>query len=169
MKKDIPTYTYPSDKKGTSSSSLLNEYEPLLFKIGAAFGFNGEQTNDLIRLVSSLVSHQRRLENVSSFRIWLCKTMVHKCIFRISAEIFNDHHCNTAATEYSFVTYTSGYEMLHARKLKTMPLSFRAVYILNKKIEFNDTEIAEILNLTPQEVRVRLTRASSLLNVALKG
>ncbi len=169
MKKDIPTYTYASDKKGTSSLSLLNEHEPLLFKIGAAFGFNGEQTNDLIKLVFSLAGYQARMENASSFRIWLCKIMVHKCIIKISAEIFNAHHYNTAATGYSFVTYTSGYERPHARELKTMPLSFRAVYILHKKIEFNDTEIAEILNLTPLEVRARLTRASSLLNTALKG
>lgn len=169
MKKDISTYTYPSNKKEMPSLSLLNEYEPLLVKIGAAFGFNAEQTNDLIRLVSSLVSHQARVEDVSSLRIWLCKIMVHKCIIKISAEIFNAHHYNTAATEHSFVTGASGYEMRHARELKTMPLSFRAVYILNKKVEFNDAEIAEILNLTPLEVRVRLTRASSLLNTALKG
>lgn len=169
MKKDISTYTYPSDKNGTSSLSLLNEYEPLLFKIGAAFGFNGEQTNDLIKLVSSLVSHQARMENVSSFRIWLCKIMVHKCVIKISDEIFNEHHYNAMATEHSFVTYASGYERLHARELKTMPLSFRAVYVLHKKIELNDTEIAEILNLTPLEVRARLTRASSLLNAAIKG
>jgi DNA-directed RNA polymerase specialized sigma24 family protein len=168
MKKDIPTYTYPSEKKETFSFSLLNEYEPLLFKIGVAFGFNGEQTNDLIKLVS-LASHQARMGNVSSFRIWLCKIMVHKCVISISAEIFNNHHYNTAATEHSFVTYTSGYERTHARELKTMPLSFRTVYILNKKIEFNDTEIAEILNLTPLEVRIRLIRAHSLLNAALKG
>lgn len=168
MKKDIPTYTYPSDKKEPSSLSLLNKYEPLLFKIGAAFGFNGERTNDLIKLVSSLASYQARMENVSSFRIWLCKIMVHKCIIRISAEIFNNHYYNSTA-EHSFVTYTSGYETLHARELRTIPLSFRTVYILNKKIEFNDTEIAEILNLTPLEVRARLTRACSLLNAGLKG
>jgi hypothetical protein len=142
-----------------------NEYEPLLFKIAFNFGFDLKQIKELINLVSSLANvHHNRPERFSSFKICICRIMVHKCIFLISSELCNSSNRNPGINENRSFRCTSEYESQNQFGVQDIPLSFRSVFILSDKIGFNDTEIAEMLNLTPIEVKARFKKAKSLIN-----
>jgi DNA-directed RNA polymerase specialized sigma24 family protein len=144
------------------------EYEPLLFKIAFNFGFDLKQIKELIKLVSALANiHHNPLERFSSFKIRICRIMVHKCIFLISSELCNNINRNPEVkNERDSMKYASESKNEHRFRVQDIPLSFRSVFILSDKIGFSDTEIAEMLNLTPIEVKTRFKKARSFINHA---
>ncbi len=93
-----------------------------------------------------------------SLRIWLTKLLVHKCIFKISSELFSQGNSSKTLGHYY------GYGDSHKLNQKHMPLSFRAVFILKNIVGFDENEIAEILNTTPLSVKQRLNKARAYVN-----
>ena len=137
----------------------IEKYEPLLYQTAISFGFNDNELNDLVQQVCSHGSrsytHQR---NFFSLRIWLTKLLVHKCIFKISSELFSQGNSSKTLGHYY------GYGDSHKLNQKHMPLSFRAVFILKNIVGFDENEIAEILNTTPLSVKQRLNKARAYVN-----
>ena len=135
----------------------IEEYKPFLHKIAASFGFDEMQSRELAEQV--LVQANRSYSIPSQhdrLKVWLSKSIVHKCIFKISSSIFSQ---TPAATNSCF----SKDNFLHTAKAPEIPLSFQTVYSLVRLIGLNEMEVAEILNITPLQVRERLGKAQKMI------
>lgn len=135
----------------------IKKYEPLLSKIATSFGFNDDETCNLVQQVYTNANRNNiELKHYSRICICLAKIMVYKCIFIISSKLFSQ---NTG--DYSnprLLAYYSEYKS--SSRASNMPLSYWAASILNNKIGFTEAEISELLNISPIKVKERLNKAS---------
>ncbi len=140
---DTPVPALPCRDKSVSIEQIVKRYEPLMYKIGLSFGFNDSTLHEWVRESSTcaircFTAHTDNL----SIRLWMAKRIVQKCILKISLPIFQQEGpcCHE------------------------MPVSFRAVYVLNRLAGFDENEMAFILNTTPLVIRERLNKALSMIN-----
>src|SRR5215203_2685533 len=133
--------TVPAHKKETPPSPPGDGYALLLQQIGERFGFSERQAGDLVQQTYAH-SHNRDTVHRFSRRVGLAKILVHKCIFTISTELF----LQPGPASQKDRPASLDYSCRHAAALQRMPLSFRAVYILNHVTGFTERETAEILN-----------------------
>jgi DNA-directed RNA polymerase specialized sigma24 family protein len=146
----------------TATDSSILQYTPLLCQIARSFGFEGSDTQQLIGQVHTYACTHAAAE-CYPLRIWLAKIMVHLCTYRIGSRLFSQCGCTAEdAKEGSPDDYTR-YANTGEQRLRDMPLSFRAVYVLREVIGFTTSEIALILNTTPPKVSQRYTNALSFL------
>ncbi|HEY9363494.1 MAG TPA: sigma factor [Chitinophagaceae bacterium] len=141
----------------------VKKYRQLLYEIARSFGFDEKESQELVQ--QSCLYASRHIEeeaNHFSFRIWLSKILVYKCIFKISSELFSQAGTDTEENAFCSLGY-SRYKSSRGFNVQTMPLSLRAVFILNN-IGFNESEMAEILNTTLLKVKERLSKANAFLN-----
>jgi hypothetical protein len=135
------------DSEITISGNKTQDYQPLLYNIAAGFGFMDSETMDLVQQVcSSINAYCADLQDDTSLKIRLSKQMVHKCIFKISSQLFSQN-MNTEKIA-----------------VKDMPLSCRSVFILHDIIGFDECEIAEMLNTDLLQVKKRLNKALLFIN-----
>lgn len=146
----------------SSRNSLINKYTPLLCRIAFNFEFNYGETNDLVKQVDSFVNSHSCVPGDQSFKIWIAKLMLQKCVSKLSDPFFDKSDWRTAKKESS--AYYSNYMNRNEYKLHNMPLTVRSVFVLNNTADFSETEIAELLNITPIKVKERLYKAKLIIN-----
>lgn len=139
-------------------SNSFEKYEPLLYKIATNLDFSDNESYDLMYQVKLHVINHSFNSNLYGFKTWCLKMMVHKCIFRISQNIVNRQRFPEPRPRVLEYPRTS------ATNIHDLYLSLRVVYVLKQIIRVDDIEIAEILNITPIEVKKKFDRAISFLN-----
>jgi RNA polymerase sigma-70 factor (ECF subfamily) len=150
---------YNDDQK--VAAEKIKKYEPLLHKIANSFGFSNSETSELVQKVCLQIYRTYTNQDIRfPLKVWLVKVLVHKCTFKISSELFSQHHKEPAHIKLMCLNFHSASGGL---RLKEMPLSLRAVYIMTNMFQFNEIEVAEILNITPFKVKERLHKALAFL------
>jgi DNA-directed RNA polymerase specialized sigma24 family protein len=150
----LTSLTYINDL--TVAEQKTRKYGPLLHKIALSFGFHNRESWELVQQVC-LLAYQRDAKQEICFplKVFLAKDLVHRCIFKISSQLFSQNNTDMA--------YFSNYRYTGELCLQKMPLSLAVVYLLNSKFNFNEVEIAEILYTTPVQVKERLHKASAFV------
>ncbi len=150
------------DHLSSSINPGFKKYEPLLYKIGISFGFDDRESSDLLEQVSFHPNNFCSDDYPFGLKIWLSKIMVRKCIFRISNILFsNNTFLEIRPRVLGYYPYTKSSP---CSCIQDMPLSLRVVYILKYTIEFDEIDIAEILNTTSIKVKDRFQKAKSILD-----
>lgn len=150
-------------KEVEPAESKIKKYEPLLNKITISFGIKNSEAKGLVEEVCSYANrHFVDRENCLSLRIWLAKSLVHKCIFRISCKLFSQK--KDVEREPRALGYYSYHKSSRESGWQDMPLSFRVVFILQNIMGFKEKEIAEILNTTPIKIRERFSKAKAFID-----
>ena len=136
----------------TAVGQRIKKYESLLHQIACSFGFSNVECTKLVQEACLLTHHSYTKQEISCpLKVFLAKCIIHKCIFKISSQLFSQI---PAARPYSFnCIYTSDL------RLQEMPFSLKVVYNLNTKFKFTEIEMAEILNTTQMQVKERLQKA----------
>jgi DNA-directed RNA polymerase specialized sigma24 family protein len=140
------------DSSLLSAEVGLARYEQLLSAIAAGFGLDMIESRDLMKNVfADAITRYTSVQESGSPRIWLSKLMVHKCVSKLSSDIF----ALGCLRQYAGTNQT----------LEDMPLTLRAVFILKEKVGFNDMEVAEMLNSSPSVARARFGKAVAFLKI----
>jgi len=84
--------------------------------------------------------------------------MVSKCIFKLSNELFSQDNARTSIGCCSSHSYSISLTLI---KLKNVPLSYMATFVLHQTSEFNCEEIASLLNTLALKVKETIKRAYS--------
>jgi hypothetical protein len=136
----------------------FKRYEQLLYGIATGFGFTyGESLALVKQVMADGVEQCRTTEPCKSYRIFLSKMMVRRCVLKVSSDIFAFNP--GGGSKYSWTD--SG---LHTRlSINDLPLTTRSVFILQEKIGFSEQEVSEILNTSAYNVRARFNKALSFL------
>jgi RNA polymerase sigma factor (sigma-70 family) len=155
---------------------LIRRYNPFLYKTGRVYGYNHQDTEDLMQ--ETYISAYRSLakfENRSSFKTWLIKIMLNYCHHKKRNSSFKKemvvnelpteknkpmfHHDNN--TERTLVTRELGHVLENA--LEKVPEEYRIVFMLREMNGLSTAETAEAANISQSNVKVRLSRAKALL------
>src|ERR687886_451982 len=64
---------------------LIRRYNPLLYKIARSHGFNHQDAEDLMQEAYCTAYFQlSHLEQPSSFKSWISKILIHKCLYKLN-------------------------------------------------------------------------------------
>ena len=150
---------------------LIRRYNTVIYRIGRMYGFNHHDTEDLMH--DTHVSAYMQLssfENRASYKTWISRIMINKCIYKLKYGYFKNEIPNDQVYESNSATIQTEQTMLNRelssvleKSLESIPVIYRSVFLLREVKGFSIAETAELLGITPVNVKVRLNRAKSLL------
>ena len=160
---------------------LIRRYNALLYKIARGYGFDHEEGKDLLQ-ETHIAAYQnlKKFEARSSYKTWIAKIMVNKCLYKLSygsskyevSHQIDDENSQPMFSSKKQTTEASvlNRELSHIleKSLEKIPVHYRTVFILREVEGFSVAETAEMLNLTAVNVKVRLSRAKTLLQKELE-
>jgi RNA polymerase sigma-70 factor (ECF subfamily) len=155
---------------------LIRRNNPSLYKIGRAYNYNHEDTQDLMQetFISAYIN-LAKFESRSSFKTWLIKIMLNNCYqkrqkFSFKNEAANEIHeksipmfSNNHHTDTNRKVVSRELNKVIEAGLQRVPQDYRIVFSLREINGLNVAETAEVLNITESNVKVRLNRAKSML------
>ncbi len=162
---------------------LIRRYNPLLYKIARSYGFNHQDAEDLMQESHfSAFQYLKNFRGDASYKTWITKIHLNKCYQKL-----NDHHHKHEETSNDFFTDQDFLEPINTasretekkiinkelgkvleESLQRIPLSYRSVFVLREIEGFSIIETAELLGITPVNVKVRLNRAKAMLQKQLE-
>lgn len=162
---------------------LIRRYNPVLYKIARSYGFNHQDTEDLMQ--DAHVAAFQQLEQFghrAAYKTWLSKIMVNKCLYKLRYGYFrhekpDSERINAEATpaftmksEATTEKTVMNRELLKALEasIQQLSLPYRSVFVLREIEGFSVAETAELLEISPVNVKVRLNRAKALLQKQLE-
>lgn len=155
---------------------LIRRYNPYLYKIGRSYDYNHEDTQDLMQdTFIDAYTGLKGFEGRASFKTWIIRIMLHNCYkkrqkFSYKNEIANEIN-DKSIPMFSNQEHTDINKALTFRELnhiiedalKQIPLDYRMVFSLREINGLNVAETAETLNISEDNVKVRLNRARAML------
>lgn len=155
---------------------IVRRFNSHLYKIGRSYNFNHEDTQDLMQdtYVDAFKSLSQ-FEQRSNFKTWLIRIMLNNCYHKKQKLSFKNEHPQEIINEKSTPMFNSEdndtNKQIHNRvlgyiiekSLEEIPDEYRLVFSLREITGFNVAETAELLNISQSNVKVRLSRAKTML------
>ena len=162
---------------------LIRRYNSVLYKLARCYGFNHQDAEDIMQETHvSAYTNLKNFQYKASYKTWVSKILIHKCVYKLSYGYFKNEHPGTNEMNDQvkpvFNQSRMGTEKIILNKelskvleksLEEIPLTYRTVFILREVEGFSTNETAELMNSTPVNVKVRLNRAKTLLQKKLEG
>jgi len=160
---------------------LIRRTNAILYKIARSYDFGHEEAKDLLQETHiSAYQNLDKFEFRSSYKTWTAKIMVHKCLYKLSYGSSKYEIANPIVDENSQPMFSSKKQTTEAavlnnelsrileQSLEKIPVHYRTVFVLREVEGLSVAETAEMLDLTPVNVKVRLNRAKNLLQKELE-
>jgi len=162
---------------------LIRRYNSVLYKLARCYGFNHQDAEDIMQETHvSAYTNLKNFQHRASYKTWVSKILIHKCVYKLSYGYFKNEHPGTnemndqvkpvfnqsrMGTEKTILN--KELSKVLEKSLEEIPLTYRTVFILREVEGFSTNETAELMNSTPVNVKVRLNRAKTLLQKKLEG
>jgi RNA polymerase sigma factor (sigma-70 family) len=155
---------------------LIRRYNAVIYRIGRMYGFNHHDTEDLMQDTHvSAYTQLAAFEHRASYKTWLSRIMINKCIYKLKYGYFKNEIPDENVYESHSATIQTEQNMLNRelssvleKSLESIPVIYRSVFVLREVQGFSIAETAELLGITPVNVKVRLNRAKTLLQKQLE-
>jgi RNA polymerase sigma factor (sigma-70 family) len=157
---------------------IIRSANTILYKTGRSYGFDHEETQDLMQdtFIEGFLN-LNKFQFRSSVKTWLTKIMLNKCYQRVQKFSYkNEIVQSSTISEKSIPMYgsenendTGAHIMKNEMKqiietsLLKIDLDYRMVFLLREVNGLSTAETADALNLTESNVKVRLSRAKTML------
>jgi RNA polymerase sigma factor (sigma-70 family) len=157
---------------------LIRRNNPFLYKTGRSYGYDHEDTQDLMQetFISAYLSLSK-FENRSTFKTWIIKIMLNNCFQKKQKFMFkNEVASRNLINEKSIPMYSNHHntdtskvvvrrELNHVieNSLEQIPAEYRMVFSLREISGLNVAETAHVLDISESNVKVRLNRAKAML------
>lgn len=160
---------------------LIRRYDPFLYKIGRTYRYNHQDTEDLMQdAYINAYSNLKKFESRASFKTWLTRIMLNVCYQKrhklsFKNEIQEDD-IQQEKTDPLFHHYSNNEKIAMNKELgrvienaiHKIPEDYRIVFTLRELNGLNVIETSEALNITENNVKVRLNRAKGMLQKEIK-
>ncbi len=160
---------------------LIRRYNPFLYKIGRSYGYNHEDTEDLMQdAYVNAFFNLKKFENRSSFKTWFTRIMLNLCYQKKQKLSYrNEIVANDLQNEKSSVMFhqSTNNEKITVNKelgrvlenaIHHIPEDYRIVFLLRELNGLSIAETAEALDISESNVKVRLNRAKGMLQTEIK-
>ncbi|MCE3074390.1 sigma-70 family RNA polymerase sigma factor [Chryseobacterium gwangjuense] len=152
---------------------IIRRNNQYLYRIGRMYRFSHEDTQDLMQeTYIEAYTHLNQFENKSSFRTWISKIMLHQCYHK-TQKWYTKHieslENNSQVIENLHYTETSSYVMnkelnsIIEKSLLNIPEDYRTAFTLREINGLSVRETAEVLEISENNVKVRVNRAKTYL------
>jgi RNA polymerase sigma factor (sigma-70 family) len=161
-------------------AELIRKNNAGLYKVARSYGFNHQDAEDLMQ--DTYINAYMKLsqfEGRSSFRTWITRILIHKCLYKKTYGAYKREtsqtaiqenaqpmHSNIASPEKDLMRKEFG--KVVAFQLEKLPLIYKTVFILREVEGFSVAETAELLDISTVSVKVRLSRAKAVLQKRLE-
>ncbi len=156
---------------------IIRRYNPYLFKIGRSYGYNHQDTEDLMQeTYLNAYANLNKFENRSSLKTWLVKIMLNNCYQKkqrltykneIPSKIFEQENVLPMFSNSNMDTSKQilNNELSHILEnaLQKIPEDYRMVFSLRELNGMSTIETSEVLNISETNVKTRLNRAKNML------
>jgi RNA polymerase sigma factor (sigma-70 family) len=156
---------------------IIRRYNSYLYKTGRSYGYNQHDTEDLMQetYINAFV-HLAKFERRSSLKTWLVTIMLNNCYQRKQKFSFtkekttennleeNAHPLftqNSTTMEKNIINKELGHVLEKA--IREIPEEYRMVFTLRELNGMSTTETSNALNISESNVKVRLSRAKTML------
>src|SRR6476469_3232926 len=161
-------------------AELIRKNNAGLYKVARSYGFNHQDAQDLMQ-ETYIIAYTKlaQFEGRSSFRTWITRILIHKCLYKKTYGAYKREtsqpaiqenaqpmHSNFASPEKDLMRKEFG--KVVAFQLEKLPLIYKTVFILREVEGFSVAETAELLDISPVSVKVRLNRAKAVLQKRLE-
>jgi DNA-directed RNA polymerase specialized sigma24 family protein len=153
----------PAQVISTPEQLHPDRYNGLLYQIARSFGFSDAEAGELVLATHASARRHQADQSGLPYRVWLSRVLVHRCVFRISSELFGQVGGPVEKKHPGLLDDDYPYTTAGGQHLQQMPLSFRVVYILRDFIGFTAPEIAAIINAPLFTVKERYYKAQAFL------
>jgi RNA polymerase sigma factor (sigma-70 family) len=161
---------------------IIRRYNGPLYKVARCYGFNHQDAEDLMQeTYLSAYTHLSKFENRSLLKTWLTKILIHKCLYKLNYGVQKHEQPAATLTENSEPMLPAGKKLdteaavlrrefsnLLEHTLQQLPLHYKTVFVLRAIQGFSVAETAELLAISPVNVKVRFNRAKGLLHEKLE-
>jgi RNA polymerase sigma-70 factor (ECF subfamily) len=154
---------------------LIRRNNPFIYKTGRSYNFSHDDTLDLMQdTFLGAYTNLSKFKGRSSFKTWIIRIMLNNCyrrsrksdyinekrnlIHEESVPMFSGHNTDT-----NNIVMNKELGYIIEKALKQLPLDYRMVFSLREINGLNVMETAEALNISAENVRVRLNRAKTML------
>ncbi len=157
---------------------LIRRYNALLYKTGRAYGFNHQDTEDLMQeAYVNAYQHLRGLESGAAFKTWLVKIMLHQCYHKVRKRSYRQEretemmiNNNTDLMDLPNSDNDTPKALLKKElnqviesSIQRLPEDYRLTFALRELSGLSVNETAVLMNTTAANVKVRLNRARIML------
>ena len=157
---------------------LIRRYNPDLYKIGRGYGFNHQDTEDLMQeAFINIFQNLSKFENRSSFKTWIIRIMLNQCYHKSQKLSYQNRpsveiSVNKNSGSMFLTTNHSNPDQTVINKelknvieaaLRNLPEDYRITFTLRELTGLNVADTSELLNITGSNVKVRLNRAKMML------
>lgn len=160
---------------------IIRRYNRYLYKTGRSYGYRHDETQDLMQeTYLSVYANLAKFEGRSSFKTWIVKIMLNHCYqkkqkFSFQREIRMEESVpENSRTMFSNLPDT-GKEIINkelSRILESAMLrlteEYRMVFSLRELNGLSVQETADVLSITPANVKVRLNRARQMMRAEIE-
>jgi RNA polymerase sigma factor (sigma-70 family) len=162
---------------------LIRRYNPYLYKIGRGYGFNHQDTEDLMQeaFISSYLNLNQFAER-SSFKTWLVKIMLNQCYRKAHKLSYQKEQPTEFLPDYSNLLFLDNnhsdnetsvikreFNKIVEACLEKLPHDYRTTFTLRELTGLSVSETAEALHTTQANVKVRLNRAKAMLRKEIEN
>jgi RNA polymerase sigma-70 factor (ECF subfamily) len=162
---------------------LIRRHNSAVYKIARSYGFNHQDAEDLMQETHfAAYTHLKQFAFKASYKTWLSKIMIHKCLYKLSYGHGKKEQPNSELVEREDIPLNSfnrdnsteaailrkEFSNILEHSLQHLPVAYRMVFILREMEGFSIADTAELLAITPVNVKVRLNRAKTMLQKSLE-
>ena len=160
---------------------LIRRYNSTLYKIARGYGFNHQDSQDLIQDAHSKAFEQlKELQHPEFYKTWVSKILINNCIYKLSHGYFKYEQPKAITEKDRPLHQKQKKENIEAtianrelsvvleKCLQKIPIIYKSVFILREIEEFSIAQTAEILGISHTNVKVRLNRAKQRLKKELE-
>ncbi len=155
---------------------VIRRNNPFLYRLERSYNYSHEDTQDLMQdTFVDAYTHLATFQNRASFKTWILTIMLHNCFKKQKKWIFN--HVNAGEIKEKSVPMFSNDNQTDTTKsvlnkelsaviegaLQQIPLNYRLVFTLRESSDLSGAEVAEILSITEDNVKTKLSRAKAML------
>lgn len=154
---------------------IIRRYNSTLYKIGRSYKFNHQDTQDLMQdTYINAYYNLSNFKNLSSFKTWICKIMLHNCYHKTQKASFKNEVVKEIIEEQvpmfnqnknskNNTIENNELGLIIESALEKIPFDYRMVFSLREVIGFNVNETSSLLNISESNVKARLSRSKALL------
>lgn len=154
---------------------LVRRFNLVLYKVGRSYNFNHQDTEDLMQ--ETFIGAFLNLEKFqfrASFKTWISRIMLNNCYHKRNKLHTSNEYIKSMEDHKESInkhTYNDVEEKMRSRELNRIveqallkiPLEYRLVFTMRYANSFSTHEVAELLSISENNVKVRLNRAKAKL------
>jgi RNA polymerase sigma factor (sigma-70 family) len=151
---------------------IIKRYNTQLYRVGLAFLGNEDGVEDAMQNAYLKAYYNlAQFKGNAAFSTWLIRIMINECKLAIRKKT-NEKKAYQEWQQDKTTFYNQGIQEILMRKeinealqqaILELPFKYRAVFILREVQSLSTYETAEFLDITPENVKVRLLRSKAMI------